>query len=135
MVAEVAVEAHRANRRQLAQPEGRVRGFQLAQGAADVVGESLRRRLVHQGSEPLGREAVRTAGNGACGDPGLVAAVCCGEAEEDNRANQLVLVLLRPGEAELEVIPLVGGRRPNPFRCWHDITRTCWLRAERSERA
>jgi hypothetical protein len=86
------------------------------------------RFVVQQGGEALGLEAVGMTRNRAGGGAGLVSAVRGRDPEQDDGANQLVPILLRPREAELERIPLLDGQCLSPFPCGQDITRE-WYRS------
>src|SRR5436305_9714418 len=95
-------EADVNNRRQLAQPEAGVLGFQLAQGLADVGGEPQGRLRLAQTREALSVEAVGVAGDGALGNAGLRGSFRRWQPEEHDRADHLIVVLLRPAQTELE---------------------------------
>jgi hypothetical protein len=115
-MAELAVAADGGAIRQLAQTEAAVLAFQRTQRPSDLRGHAWCGWCsVEQRGEPRGLEAIGLPPNRARSGTGLRCPFCRWEAKEDNRPNQLILLLVGPGEPELQAVPCVSRRYRTRF--------------------
>jgi hypothetical protein len=123
-MAEAAVAADGGAIRQLAQAEAAVLAFQRTQRPSGLRGHAWCRWCsVEQRGAPRGLEAIGLPPNRARNSTGLRCPFRRWEAKEDNRPNQLILLLVGPGQPDLRAVLFVGRRYPDPLWCWHTITR------------
>jgi hypothetical protein len=126
VLADGAVEAVSADRRDLPQPKRRVLGLDLNDGAPDVWREhptGSRRRCQgledEEAAHAVGVEAGDLAAQGTLGHGGFAGAGRDRLAEEHDRAEQFVGFLSGRGDQESQLVPVVGGAAARSRAGWH----------------